>query len=347
MEELLETIPRLNFVNFVFAVNILPSDSPYRIPLHQAARLLPFVQYAPTIFAAAIFKLSSDDTMPTALVFAPGKIVIVTGISESDVILYSHLVRLIVSQIPFNAQERGISPENPNGPIIHNQTLEGITEYIEPKTHNIVASVDLGMELDLKRIQRDHVAGCKLHDDVFPGLKMDVWLNNEYKCICKRQRTQEEEEINKALKKKELKVSKCKCRIKVLCFKNGQLVFTGGRSTKDLQQAYLQTVLALVPKYVVSNTDGASAPETQARPSKTQSFEEAARHSCTYLANLKPRTFDLAALSSYKRTYSDFRTEGRDDLADWFESTANGGDCNAKQSKIVKTESKWFYFFSF
>jgi TATA-box binding protein (TBP) (component of TFIID and TFIIIB) len=321
----LSKLPPLNYVNFVFAVDLFPKDSPLKLPLHKATELYPFIQYAPSSFAAVILKLNSDVSKPTALVFAPGKVVIVTGISESDVILYSHQVRFIMEKVPFRAYD----PEKKR--VVFDYTLRGKTGYYNPHTHNIVANVNLKVPLDLDKMHKENIAAFSYMPKIFPGGKMDVWLVPSYKCECNRNgRTAEEIVINSVVGKIQ-KAGKCKCKIKVLCFPDGQLVFTGGRSTQSLHQSYLHTCLVILKKYVKWDVSIPVADDRLVSASmRTLLFEEATRRMCQMISCLPLKTFDTEALTQYK--YVGF--EGRPDLEEFFAPMAIDDDSNRKRLKM-------------
>lgn len=262
--------PPIKFQNFVFAANLLLPG--YRMPLEDIARRFKGAQYEPNKFAAVILKLETSTGKPTILVFGPGKIVVVTGQTESDVLLQAQMVRVILEMIPF------VAMSDDGKQVLFNQTLKSRTVFLNPRIHNIVGNLKLDVVFDLDAIAREHPAACKYEKETFPHLRTRIWLNPQYKCLCGSQLSEEDKVINAMINDKSIKIPKCQCSIKLLVFKHGQFVFTGGRSVYDMNVAYWCAFDAFIPRFAIlpcSSSSTAPASITTAPTTADQLEKEA------------------------------------------------------------------------
>jgi TATA-box binding protein (TBP) (component of TFIID and TFIIIB) len=225
-------LPRI--VNVISTAILLPQSSTtssHRLPLAAIAyRLGPCAQYAPEIFPALIIKLRDSTTTPTALVFASGKIVVVSTLTTNHTRYISQLVRSTIEQVR---------------PPLSDESLVGRTSFSHCAIHNIVGHSDLGCRIDLQSMVDAAPLCCKWIPDSFPGLKCKIWLTSEHACLCNSSVKREvEEEVVKVIGKQ----PKCVCAVKVLVFDTGRIVITGARSVRDVNSVFFR-IHALAPRY--------------------------------------------------------------------------------------------------
>jgi len=208
-------------VNLVSTVILLPQGKGYKLPLHAIARALPSSQYAPVLFAANILKIKDSLGEATPLVFASGKIVVVSGQTPHHTLYVSQLTRFVIEQIECAMLgEDGVV--NPRG------SLMGRTIFEHCTIHNIVGHANLGCRISLQAIMEAAPSACKWVPDLFPGLKCQMWLTESGHCECK--------------------LPKCVCAMKVLIFDSGRIVITGGRSVRDVNSIFFR-IRAIAPQF--------------------------------------------------------------------------------------------------
>jgi len=211
-------------VNFVSTVEMLPSGGKYRFPLEAiAAQVGSNVQYGPLKFAADILRLRDRTSDSTALVFRSGKLVIVHCLSLEHSRFCCHLYRLLLETIQFVVCD----PAQENRLML--TTLEGRTQFNNWKVHNTVGFGKLGCRVDLNALRESAPHVCQYKPDIFPGLKLRVWIHPQDQCMCN--------------------TLKCPCKVKMLIFDNGNVIIVGARSIRHVNQVFYR-FKALVPQYI-------------------------------------------------------------------------------------------------
>lgn len=211
-------------MNLVSTVDLLPQGQGYRLPLHAIARALPCAQYAPGLFAANILKFTDSIGDCTPLVFASGKIVVVSGRSPHHTLYASQLTRFIIEQVRCAMQD----PGNPGAGVNPNGSLMGRTIFKDCAIHNTVGHANLGCRVSLQAMVEAAPSACKWVPDLFPGLKCRMWLTASGHCECQ--------------------LPKCVCAVKVLVFDSGRIVITGGRSIRDVNSIFFR-IRAIAPNF--------------------------------------------------------------------------------------------------
>jgi TATA-box binding protein (TBP) (component of TFIID and TFIIIB) len=208
-------------VNMVSTVVLLPQGKGYRLPLHAIARALQCAQYAPVMFAANIIKFRDSTGDCTALVFASGKVVVVSCQTPYHTLYMSQFTRFIIEQVQC-AMLRDDGSVNPCGSLL------GRTVFEDCCIHNIVGHAKFRCRIDLQAMCDASPSACKWLPDLFPGLKCAMWLTNSGMCECQR--------------------IKCVCSVKVLVFDTGKIVITGGRSIHDINNIFYR-IKAIIPSF--------------------------------------------------------------------------------------------------
>lgn len=167
-------------------------------------------KYAPKKFAAAILRIKDSISTTTCLVFRSGKLVVVGSQSEHHSIYSTQMYRQIIENVN--------SVYKSNRGLIHSN-LVGRTELSSCRITNIVAHVKLKHRPDLKLLSELAADLTAWNPDLFPGLKLLVWLKPKNNCKC--------------IKKKKNKSCACNCR--ALIFDTGNVVITGCKNLEDVK----------------------------------------------------------------------------------------------------------------
>lgn len=216
-----DDLPRM--VNVVATVEMFPVGENYRFPLEAiASQVGANVQYGPLKFAADILRLRDKTSDSTALVFRSGKLVIVHCLSWEHSRFCCHLYRLLLERVQCVMRD----PAQDNKLVL--TTLEGRTQFNNWKVHNTVGFGKLGRRVDLNALREAAPHICQYKPDIFPGLKLRVWVEPRDKCTCN--------------------TLKCPCKVKMLIFDNGNVIIVGARSIKHVNQVFYR-FKALVPQY--------------------------------------------------------------------------------------------------
>lgn len=226
-------------VNMVSTVRILPEVGPdgreYRLPLQALAMALgPSAQWVPKQFAATIWKFVTPVGDTTMLCFGSGTMVQVSALTEGHTLYNAQLARITLEAI------RCPMLDPATGRIVWG-TLAGRTTFEDDVTHNVVGHGHLGYTLDLTTLCR--VCGNSVYmKDSFPAAKVNVWLNDENRCVCKSSRggaaTRVTPEEARVIGRTGTGSKRCLCTIKCLVFSNGGVVFIGGRCVDDIAYAF-------------------------------------------------------------------------------------------------------------
>jgi|SRR6185295_13863075 len=220
-----QRLPKI--VNLVSTVELLPQGQGYKLPLHAIARALACAQYAPVLFAANILKFTDSIGDCTPLVFASGKIVVVSGQTPYHTLYMSQLTRFIVEQVR-------CAMLRPDGSVDPCGSLVGRTIFKDCAIHNIVGHAELGCRINLQAMCEAAPSACKWVPDLFPGLKCRMWLTGSGRCECAK--------------------AKCVCAVKVLVFDTGRIVITGGRSIADVNTIYFR-IRAMAPAFAAGHAN--------------------------------------------------------------------------------------------
>lgn len=216
-----DDLPKM--VNVVATVEMFPAGSKYRFPLEAiAAQIGANVQYGPLKFAADILRLRDRTSDSTALVFRSGKLVIVHCLSWDHSRFCCHLYRLLLERVQCVMRD----PDNGNRLVL--TTLEGRTQFNNWKVHNTVGFGQLGCRVDLNALRKAAPHVCQYKPDIFPGLKLRVWIKPPEECTCG--------------------TLKCPCKVKMLIFDNGNVIIVGARSIKHINEVFYR-FKALVPRF--------------------------------------------------------------------------------------------------
>ena len=169
------------------------------------------VKFAPKKFAAAILRVKDSISTTTCLAFRSGKIVVVGALSENHSLCACQNYRRMIEQVEIIYANGGsLGPYN----------LINRTQFKDWRVTNIVADFDIGYRPDLKVLAELLADLSNWNPDLFPGLKLIVWIRPKSECVC--------------VKKKKNK--SCKCNARVLLFDTGKAVFTGCKSLSDINQ---------------------------------------------------------------------------------------------------------------
>lgn len=244
--ENIKSIP--NIVNMVSTTSILPPG--YRLPLKElSAAMGPCSQYAPVQFAANILKFTTSTTDSTILVFASGKLVLVSAVSENHTRYMNQFFRVIIEQI------KCVMLKNEK---LWFGTLMGRTVFENNVTHNVVGHGDLGMKINLNALRDANPGSVKYLHDSFPAAKCSVWLTEDCKCHCSEGTGGSQppmaadeipaEELEKMPNLKRALKKKCHCTIKCLCFDTGKIVMIGGEKVRDVNAVFYK-MQQMIPQF--------------------------------------------------------------------------------------------------
>lgn len=179
------------------------------------------IKYAPKKFAAAIMRIKDSISTTTCLVFRSAKIVVVGAVTYYHSLLACQRYRLLIESV--GAVYRG-----ENGHLgVYNLTNR--MQFKEWRITNIVAHVNLGRRPDLKILSELVADLTAWNPELFPGLKLLVWLRPKAECAC--------------VKRKKNKSCKCNCR--ALIFDTGQIIITGCDTLQNLNLARYRIVSIL------------------------------------------------------------------------------------------------------
>jgi TATA-box binding protein (TBP) (component of TFIID and TFIIIB) len=198
-------------VNVVATVEIL-SVNEFLCLESMALQLSGMIKYEPRRFAAAVMRIKDSISVTTCLVFRSGKIVVVGTLTKYHSIYACHLYRQVI---------QSVEAVYKNGDWLGVHTLVGRTQFNRWGIWNIVAHDTLPQRPDLK-ILSDVVSDlASWTPELFPGLKLLVWLKPKNQCQCN---------TNK-------KNKSCECNCRALIFDSGKIVITGCKTTQSVAVA--------------------------------------------------------------------------------------------------------------
>jgi TATA-box binding protein (TBP) (component of TFIID and TFIIIB) len=208
----LTTLPNSSFhiVNVVGIVHLLNPGEGVCIEL-LSLYLGGMVKYAPKRFAAAILRIKDIISTTTCLVFRSGKLVCVGALTKYHSLLACQMYRQLIELVV------GVYREKISN-TLRNTNLQGRTQFVNWGIQNIVAHDDLKCKPNLKYITDVIPEIADWNPELFPGLKLLVWIKPKNNCFC--------------IKKKKNK--SCKCNLRVLLFDTGKYVATGCIDTQSI-----------------------------------------------------------------------------------------------------------------
>ncbi len=170
------------------------------------------IKYEPRRFAAAVLRIKDSIATTTCLVFRSGKIVVVGTLTKYHSIYACHLYRQVIESV-----ESVYRQDDWLG--LH--TLLGRTQFNQWGIWNMVAHDALPQRPDLK-ILSDMISDlASWTPELFPGLKLLVWLKAKDECTCE------------TIKKNK----SCACNCRALIFDSGKVVITGCKDTYSVALA--------------------------------------------------------------------------------------------------------------
>jgi TATA-box binding protein (TBP) (component of TFIID and TFIIIB) len=204
-----------------------------------ALNLSGLIKYAPKKFAAAIMRLKDGISTTTCLVFRSAKIVVVGAVTYYHSLMACQRYRLLIESVEgVYRGETGLSVYN----------LTNRMQFINWRITNIVASVRLQCRPDLKILTEIAADLSAWNPELFPGMKLLVWLRPKDECKC--------------VKKKKNKSCDCNCR--ALIFDTGEAIITGCNTIQDLNLSH-HRIVTLLSDDELHDKD--------AEPSKRRRFE--------------------------------------------------------------------------
>jgi TATA-box binding protein (TBP) (component of TFIID and TFIIIB) len=169
------------------------------------------VKYAPKCFAAAVLRIKDIISTTTCLVFRSGKLVCVGALTKYHLLLACQTYRQLLEKVI------GIYRDKVTYKL-RNINLEGRTQFTNWGIQNIVAHDNLNCKPNLKYIAKIIPEVANWNPELFPGLKLLVWIKKKASCCC--------------LKKK--KNNSCQCNLRVLLFDTGKYVTTGSTDIESI-----------------------------------------------------------------------------------------------------------------
>jgi TATA-box binding protein (TBP) (component of TFIID and TFIIIB) len=232
-----------HIVNVVATVEIL-SPNEYLCLESMALQLSGMIKYEPRRFAAAVLRIKDSISITTCLVFRSGKIVVVGTLTKYHSIYACHLYRQVIQSVE-------IVYKRDDWLGVH--TLVGRAQFNRWGIWNIVAHDALPQRPDLK-ILSDMVSDlASWTPELFPGLKLLVWLKPKSQCQCN---------TNK-------KNKSCGCNCRALIFDSGKIVITGCKTTQHVALAR-ERIHLLLSDEDVQDKSGVKIPKNMRFQSRRQ-----------------------------------------------------------------------------
>jgi TATA-box binding protein (TBP) (component of TFIID and TFIIIB) len=171
-------------------------------------------KYQPKKFVATMLRIKDSISTTTCLTFAKGEIVVVGAKTKHHSLLACHIYRQFIERVPgiFEGENGGLGMYN----------LVNRTQFNHWSICNIVTHYNLQCKPDLKHLAQIAPEICDWNHELFPGLRLLVWINPKNKCRCE-------------LKKKKNRSCKCNCR--AILFDTGKVVITGCETQSDVNIA--------------------------------------------------------------------------------------------------------------
>lgn len=212
----LESLPQkpLHIDNVVGTVELLKSGESIcleTLSLH----LNGMAKYQPKKFVATMLRIKDSISTTTCLTFSKGEIVVVGAKTKHHSLLACQIYRQFIERVP------GIyMNEEINSFGMYN--LVNRTQFANWGICNIVTHYNLQCKPDLKHLAQIAPEICDWNHELFPGLRLLVWISPKQDCRC-------------ILKKKKNRSCKCNCR--AILFDTGKVVITGCEKQSDVNIA--------------------------------------------------------------------------------------------------------------
>lgn len=227
----IEPNPDFRVVNVVSKVELLAPQE-FFVLKTIAISLSGMAKYQPKRFAAVIIHTRDAIGSTTCLVFQPGKLVIVGASTEHHALYAAQIYRLKLEEI--------VAPyRDPETNTIQLHSLEGRTQFANWRTWNMVVNAQLKNRPNLKNLVDALGDVSNWNPELFPALKMLIWLRCKDLCKCKSKKR------NKS----------CDCNAKSLIFDTGELVITGCKTIHDLNLCYHRISSLLEQDQTLHETD--------------------------------------------------------------------------------------------
>lgn len=213
--------------NIVGTVCILPPG--YRLPLEAIAiHLGPCCQYTPTLFVAAIIKLTDSIADTTTLVFGSGKLVLVGALSKWHLRYTLQVIRLMIENVTCKIRDQGII----------NGSLRGYTLFQKCTVQNVVGNAFFGYKVDIAALSKGFPECIEYIDGSFPAAKANVYITHSGTCECVLKKSTEDNQDESSKVMGKFQTGKCPCTIKCLVFRTGKIVLIGARKPRDINMVF-------------------------------------------------------------------------------------------------------------
>jgi TATA-box binding protein (TBP) (component of TFIID and TFIIIB) len=171
-------------------------------------------KYEPKRFAAVVIRVKDNISTTTCLVFHSGNIVVVGALSIYHSLLACQIFRQIIERIAciYKTKDK-----------FEAKNLVNRTTFSHWSISNIVADYNLGCKPDLKYLADIAPEIAKWKHELFPGLRLLVWLKSKKECQC----------ISK-------KNESCACNCRATIFDTGKFVITGCKNIQSLNICLFQ-----------------------------------------------------------------------------------------------------------
>lgn len=171
------------------------------------------VKYEPKTFAAAVIRIKDSIGSTTCLAFQSGNLVVVGALTEYHSIMACHIYRQLIERVV------SVYRDEQGELCLHN--LVGRTQFNNWNISNIVANDELLCQPDLTYLRQIAPEIANYNAELFPGLRLLVWIKPKHLCQCERKK----------------KNSSCSCNCRALIFDSKQIVITGCKNIQSLNTA--------------------------------------------------------------------------------------------------------------
>lgn len=211
LEETQELKPRadepLRINNIVGNVRLLESN--YSLCLESLSLYLNgMAKYKCKSFAATVIRVKDSISATTCLVFRSGNINVVGAQSVYHSLLACQIYRQIIESVP------AIYANPEEGGKLGMYDLVGRTVFLDWSISNIVANYNLNCQPNLRYLSSIAPEISAWKHDLFPGLRLLVWLSPKDQCRCPS--------------------GGCRCNCRAIIFDTGQVVVIGCKDVVSL-----------------------------------------------------------------------------------------------------------------
>jgi TATA-box binding protein (TBP) (component of TFIID and TFIIIB) len=173
----LESLPQkpLHIDNVVGTVELLsPGESICLETL--SLHLNGMAKYQPKKFVATMLRIKDSISTTTCLTFAKGEIVVVGAKTKHHSLLACQIYRQFIERVP------GVYMNENNNFGMYN--LVNRTQFNNWGICNIVTHYNLQCKPDLKHLAQIAPEICDWNHELFPGLRLLVWISSKQDCRC-------------------------------------------------------------------------------------------------------------------------------------------------------------------